>query len=117
MSAAPLDYRALLVRYIDHVGQCEGTVFLSSTYRGIGGVPFTDEEWAELERLAELTADKAPPAPPAAPEKPAGAFHSARPDNCTMALREAGKPAPKSGCDVCGNGGMMGCPYDRRAEA
>lgn len=36
-----------------------------------------------------------------------------RPDNCRNALRDAGKMHPRSGCDVCGNGGILGCPYER----
>lgn len=45
-------WRALLVKYIDHVGACEGTSFLSDTYRDL----FTDEEWEAL-KLAEVIAD------------------------------------------------------------
>ena len=35
-----------------------------------------------------------------------------RPEKCTFRLRHEGKPAPKSGCHVCGNGGLFGCPHD-----
>jgi hypothetical protein len=38
----------LLRRYIQHVDDCEGSVFLSDTYRGMSKVKFTDEEWALL---------------------------------------------------------------------
>jgi len=40
-----------------------------------------------------------------------------RPDNCRNALKDAGEPYPRSGCAACGNGGMMGCPYERHREA
>jgi len=50
-------YRSLLLRYIDHVGQAEGTSFLSCGYRGF--VDFTDEEWEILISLDDevLAAD------------------------------------------------------------
>ena len=35
------------------------------------------------------------------------------PPNCRENLRMNLKPYPKSGCDVCGNGGLHGCPYKR----
>lgn len=35
-----------------------------------------------------------------------------RPDNCRNALRDSGKAYPRSGCAVCKNGGLMGCPYE-----
>lgn len=38
---------------------------------------------------------------------------SERPNNCRNALRDAGKPYPKSGCAVCKDGGLMGCPYEK----
>lgn len=34
-----------------------------------------------------------------------------RPTLCRNALRDEGLPYPKS-CAVCGNGGLMGCPYE-----
>jgi len=43
-----MDYRTLLKKYIRHVGDCEGTSFLSGWYRDGA---FTDEEWAELTLL------------------------------------------------------------------
>ena len=42
---------------------------------------------------------------------------SKRPTLCRNALRDAGKPYPRSGCVVCQNGGMMGCPYDHSPSA
>ena len=33
-----------------------------------------------------------------------------RPMSCTMRLRDEGKPAPRSCCVVCGDGGLRGCP-------
>lgn len=49
--ASTVDYRALLVRYIGHVGDEEGTVFLNDDKRPPGR--FTDAEWAELCNLAD----------------------------------------------------------------
>lgn len=40
-----------------------------------------------------------------------------RPANCRNRLRDEGKPYPKSGCASCGNGGMMGCPHERKAPS
>lgn len=48
-----IDYRALLVKYIDHVGRCEGTVFISDLWREHSDVLFTDEEWTALEAAAD----------------------------------------------------------------
>lgn len=42
-----IDYRNLLKKYINHVGECEGTVFLSSTYED----SFTKEEYDELLKI------------------------------------------------------------------
>lgn len=39
-----------------------------------------------------------------------------RPALCRNRLKDEGKPHPRSGCNVCRNGGMMGCPHER-AEA
>jgi hypothetical protein len=44
-----MDYRDLLLRYINHVGRCEGVVFLWDGNRHEGD--FSDEEWTELEKL------------------------------------------------------------------
>jgi hypothetical protein len=40
-----------------------------------------------------------------------------RPSKCCNALRDAGKPYPRSGCTACGNVAMMGCPYERNGLA
>ena len=49
-----VDYRALLKKYIQHVGGCEGVTFLSD-HRTPGGYSyqdgFTPEEWAALKAL------------------------------------------------------------------
>lgn len=45
----PFDCRQLLKKYIDHVGEEEGVIFLS--FRPDGR--FTDEEWAELQAISE----------------------------------------------------------------
>lgn len=50
-----IDYRALLIKYIDHVGQEEGTVFLTNWKRP--PERFTDAEWSELGRLADEAAE------------------------------------------------------------
>lgn len=51
----PIDYEELLKKYMDHVGQCEGTTFIEGYRNGSGygesDIVFTDEEWEELERL------------------------------------------------------------------
>lgn len=47
-----MNFEELLRKYIDHVGQCEGVTFLSSRWAGDSTVEFSDEEWAELQRLA-----------------------------------------------------------------
>lgn len=53
-----MDYRELLMKYIEHVGEEEGITFINRQPReGL----FSDEEWAELERL-ELESDKYRPA-------------------------------------------------------
>lgn len=36
-----------------------------------------------------------------------------RPALCRNRLKDEGKPHPRSGCNVCRNGGMMGCPHER----
>lgn len=33
------------------------------------------------------------------------------PGECRERLRLEGKMYPRSGCEVCGNGGLRGCPY------
>lgn len=40
-----------------------------------------------------------------------------RPGLCRNRLRDEGKPHPRSGCAVCRNGGMMGCPHERNFAA
>lgn len=46
------DYKKILMAYLDHVAQCEGTYFLgSSTNNGIGRL--TDDEVNELMRLSQ----------------------------------------------------------------
>jgi hypothetical protein len=48
------DYRALLVKYIDHVGRCEGVDFLTDRCHAASAVSWTDEEWSTLQELREL---------------------------------------------------------------
>jgi collagenase-like PrtC family protease len=37
-----------------------------------------------------------------------------RPANCRNRLRDEGRAYPKSGCAVCKDGGLRGCPYEGR---
>ncbi len=64
-----VDYRDLLRRYLDHVGQIEGTCFLQQYQRT---ALFSDEEWAELSRLARHARQ------PATPRRPPHAEETAR---------------------------------------
>jgi hypothetical protein len=43
------DYRTLLLKYINHVGECEGTTFLSDRWHD--DRLFTDEEWSVMQQL------------------------------------------------------------------
>lgn len=43
----------------------------------------------------------------------AASGNDARPSNCRNRMRDEGKAYPKSGCQSCGNGGLMGCPHER----
>jgi hypothetical protein len=47
-----MNHEALLWKYIEHVGACEGTDFLDDVYRHKLGEDFTDAEWAELQRIS-----------------------------------------------------------------
>lgn len=47
-----MDYRRLLKKYMNHVGECEGTVFLSPSSRLVSpGI--SEDEWKELFRIAD----------------------------------------------------------------
>lgn len=48
-----------------------------------------------------------------------GSFSSndLRPGLCRNRLRDEGSAYPKSGCAVCKDGGLRGCPYERIAGA
>lgn len=48
-----MNYKQLLLKYINHVGISEGTTFLDNSHRSEwnDSVEFTDEEWAELQEL------------------------------------------------------------------
>lgn len=50
-----MDYRALLKKYINHVGLSEGTTFLGNHDRGAFGdsVEFTDAEWTMLQVIEQ----------------------------------------------------------------
>ena len=47
----------LIEKYAAHVGGIEGVTYLEDRYRGMFGSKdtFTDEEWAEIRRIAEET--------------------------------------------------------------
>ncbi len=36
-----------------------------------------------------------------------------RPVTCRNRLRDEGEPYPRSGCQVCGNGGLVGCQFEK----
>lgn len=44
-----MDYRELLKKYINHVGECEGKDFTDNNYFSV----FTEEEFMELKEIAE----------------------------------------------------------------
>ena len=46
-----IDYRELLKKYIDHVGQEEGTFFFGEEWDQSD--PFTEEEWNELKKISD----------------------------------------------------------------
>ena len=48
-----IDYRDLLIKYINHVGEQEGISFLSQRYH-FGTTFFSKEEWAEMQILDEI---------------------------------------------------------------
>ena len=50
-----MDYRELLKKYINYVGEIEGVTFLGERYANRGFTPsfFTIEEWEELNKLDE----------------------------------------------------------------
>lgn len=46
-----MDYRKLLKKYINYVGEMEGVTFLSDFYGTPNEEDFTREEWKELQEL------------------------------------------------------------------
>lgn len=46
-----IDYRELLMKYIEHVGECEGITFIRGGRLQSSAVPFTDAEVEEMEKL------------------------------------------------------------------
>lgn len=56
--AAIIDYRDLLIKYIEHVAAEEGTTYLVEWKRP--DRRFSDEEWAELGRLADALPEPKP---------------------------------------------------------
>lgn len=51
------------------------------------------------------------------PEKEIGAGWETpidkRPENCRNRQRDSGQAYPRSGCEYCRNGGLMGCPFEK----
>jgi len=47
----PIDYRELLMKYISHVGHCEGVTFILNEWRRPESPFITAKEWEELELL------------------------------------------------------------------
>lgn len=45
-----IDYKELLMKYINHVADNEGVTFIKDCFKGDC---FTEEEWAELTKLDE----------------------------------------------------------------
>ena len=45
-----MDYKELLIKYINHVADNEGVTFIKDTFKGDS---FTEEEWVELVTLDE----------------------------------------------------------------
>lgn len=39
-----------------------------------------------------------------------------RPANCRNRLKDEGMSYPRSGCASCGDGGLKGCPHERRPD-
>ena len=50
--------QALLARYIDHVGQCEGVDFLSHRTAHDSDTTWTDEEWATLQECRDAIGEE-----------------------------------------------------------
>lgn len=46
-----MDYRELLMKYIAHVGDCEGITYVHHIGQRSDSVKFTEDEKAELKRL------------------------------------------------------------------
>jgi hypothetical protein len=52
-NAMKIDHRSLLIRYIQHVTQCEGTNYICRIGDRMSRVPITEEELAELKAFEE----------------------------------------------------------------
>lgn len=48
-----MDYKELLKKYMQHVGEYEGSTFVQCLNSGHCDVKFTEEEVAELERIQD----------------------------------------------------------------
>lgn len=49
-----MNHRQLLIKYINWVGDEEGSTFLDHRQAWLSDVEFTDEEWEELQRLEAI---------------------------------------------------------------
>lgn len=77
-----MNYRQLLIKYINHVGMEEGTTFLNFQGSWDDSVEFTDEEWAELKQLEAIK------------------YEDLKNHSCSCHARNAGP------CDICK---VLGC--------
>jgi len=49
-----IDWKLILMKYINHVGECEGTDFINHGAKHL----FTDEEWSALNQASEDTSQE-----------------------------------------------------------
>ena len=49
-----INYEELLIKYIGHIGDCEGTYFIERCNSKYLTIPFTSDEILELKRLSYL---------------------------------------------------------------
>lgn len=52
------DYKSLLLKYIEYIGDCEGVDYITDLdNRHMSDVKFTDDEWGVLEKLSDIVED------------------------------------------------------------
>lgn len=49
-----MNYKELLIKYIEYVDDCEGSNFISQTPYRLANDFFTEDEWKELNELVNL---------------------------------------------------------------